>query len=48
MVFVEKSVANSPVNEKFQLLRHGFFNVDNDSTKDLLVLNEIVPLKKSY
>ncbi|MDY0276953.1 MAG: glutamine--tRNA ligase/YqeY domain fusion protein [Acholeplasma sp.] len=45
---VEKSLYNAKVNDKFQLLRHGFFNVDKDSVKDLLVLNEIVPLKKSY
>lgn len=46
--FVEKSVKDSLVNTKYQLIRHGFFNVDQDSTKDLLVLNEIVPLKRSY
>ncbi|VEU79593.1 glutamine--tRNA ligase/YqeY domain fusion protein [Haploplasma axanthum] len=46
--FVEKSIINCSINDKFQLLRHGFFNVDKETTKDLLVLNEIVSLKKSY
>lgn len=46
--FIEKSFANAPVNKKFQLLRHGFFNVDIETTKDTLVLNEIVHLKRSY
>lgn len=46
--FIEASVSDASINEKFQLLRHGFFNVDTKSTDELLVLNEIVPLKKSY
>lgn len=46
--FIEKNLRGSKVNEKFQLIRHGFFNVDLDTTDDLLVLNEIVPLKRSY
>jgi glutaminyl-tRNA synthetase len=46
--FIEKTVAYLKVNEKLQLIRHGFFNIDEDSDKDHLVLNEIVPLKKSY
>lgn len=46
--FVEKSIKDALVNEKYQLIRHGFFNVDKDSNKDLLVLNEIVPLRRSY
>lgn len=46
--YIEKIVEESHINEKFQLLRHGFFNVDLESSKNLVVLNEIVPLKKSY
>ena len=46
--FVEKSIMNANINDKFQLIRHGFFNVDIETTKELIVLNEIVPLKRSY
>jgi len=46
--FIEKAFANAPVNKKIQLLRHGFFNVDIKTTKETLVLNEIVHLKRSY
>ena len=46
--FIEASIKDADVNTKFQLLRHGFFNVDTLNTKEEMVLNEIVPLKKSY
>lgn len=46
--FVEKSIMNANINDKFQLIRHGFFNVDIETSKELIVLNEIVPLKRSY
>ena len=46
--FVEKSIKDANVNEKFQLIRHGFFNVDILNEKDKIHLNEIVPLRRSY
>lgn len=46
--FVEKSIKDANVNDKFQLIRHGFFNVDTLNEKDTLHLNEIVPLRRSY
>src|SRR5690554_472995 len=46
--FIEKTLKDEEVNTKFQLIRHGFFNIDKDSSNDLMVLNEIVPLKRSY
>ena len=46
--FIEKSEKDALVNTKYQLIRHGFFNVDIETKEDLLVLNEIVPLKRSY
>jgi|GEM_PF-323393 len=46
--FVENKIDKFNINEKFQLVRNGFFNIDQDSKEDRLILNEIVPLKKSY
>lgn len=45
---IEKAVKDAKPNTKLQLIRHGFFNVDLDTTETELVLNEIVPLKRSY
>lgn len=45
--FVEEALKDAHTEDKFQFLRHGFFSVDKDSTSDLLVVNEIVPLKSS-
>ena len=46
--FVEKSLANLESLEKLQLLRNGYFSVDTHTTSQMLVLNEVVSLKKSY
>lgn len=46
--FVESSLKDAKINDKFQLIRHGFFNVDIKSNEDDLILNEIVPLKRSF
>lgn len=46
--YIEKYFKGAKPNTKFQLLRHGFFNVDIETEDDLLVLNEIVHLKRSY
>lgn len=47
--FIEPSVKNAKGNDKYQLFRHGYFNVDpKDSTEDNLVFNRIVSLKSSF
>ena len=47
--FIEPSVKGAKAQEKYQLFRHGYFNVDSkDSTTDNLVFNRIVSLKSSF
>ncbi len=46
--FVEHALANTNPQDKYQFIRNGYFNVDDDSKKEQLVFNEIVPLKSSY
>ena len=47
--FIEPSVKDAKGNDKYQLFRHGYFNVDpKDSTKDNLVFNRIASLKSSF
>ena len=47
--FIEPSVKDAAGNDKYQLFRHGYFNVDpKDSNKDNLVFNRIVSLKSSF
>ena len=46
--FIEEALQASKPQDKFQFLRNGYFNVDQDSTQDEIILNEIVPLKSSY
>ena len=47
--FIEPSVKYAKGNDKYQLFRHGYFNVDiKDSSKDELVFNRIVSLKSSF
>ncbi len=46
--YVEEALKNAHPGEKYQFIRVGYFNVDDDSKKDHLILNEIVPLKSSY
>ncbi|SCI75860.1 Glutamine--tRNA ligase [uncultured Clostridium sp.] len=47
---VEKTaIENAKPQDKFQFVRHGFFNVDDKyTTQDKLVFNRIVPLKSSF
>ena len=46
---VEANFASVKPDEKFQLVRNGFFCMDiKDSTKDNIVLNRIVSLKSSF
>ncbi|AFS78862.1 glutamine--tRNA ligase GlnS [Gottschalkia acidurici 9a] len=47
--FIEPSMKDAKPQDKYQLLRHGYFNVDSrNSTKDKLVFNRIVSLKSSF
>lgn len=46
--FVEQSLSNVSPQDKFQFMRNGYFNADQDTQKGHLVFNEIVPLKSSY
>jgi len=46
--FVEPSLKTATVGDKFQFQRLGYFNIDNDSTKDHLVFNRTVPLRDSW
>lgn len=46
---LEPSMGNATPEDKFQLIRHGFFCVDTKyTTADKLVLNRIVPLKDTW
>ncbi|MEF9935499.1 MAG: glutamine--tRNA ligase/YqeY domain fusion protein [Clostridium sp.] len=47
--FIEPSASNVKGNDKLQLFRHGYFNVDPKlSTEDNTVFNRIVSLKSSF
>ena len=48
--FAEKTaIENAKPGDKFQFVRHGFFNIDSKyTTPDNLVFNRIVPLKSSF
>lgn len=45
---VEPSLAQASRGDRFQFLRLGYFNVDDDSTPEHLVFNRIVTLKDSW
>jgi glutaminyl-tRNA synthetase len=47
--YVEPYLKDAKPQDKFQFVRHGYFNVDPKyTTKDKLVFNRIVPLKSSF
>ncbi|WP_413999743.1 glutamine--tRNA ligase/YqeY domain fusion protein [Flavobacterium sp. W1B] len=46
--FVEPSLANVNLGDKFQFQRLGYFNVDKDSTASKLVFNKTVGLKDAW
>lgn len=48
--FAEKTaIENAKPQDKFQFVRHGFFNVDTKyTTNEKLVFNRVVPLKSSF
>lgn len=45
--FVEESLGDTNVGDKYQFLRVGYFATDKLSTKDNLIFNRITPLKSS-
>ncbi|MGJ8591472.1 MAG: glutamine--tRNA ligase/YqeY domain fusion protein [Aquaticitalea sp.] len=46
--YVEPSLKDAKVGDRFQFQRIGYFNVDNDSTSDKLVFNKTVGLRDSW
>jgi len=46
--FIEPSLTFAKIGEQFQFQRLGYFNVDKDSTVNLLVFNKTVGLKDSW
>ncbi|MCC5912439.1 MAG: glutamine--tRNA ligase/YqeY domain fusion protein [Clostridiaceae bacterium] len=47
--FVEPTMKDAKIEDKYQLFRHGYFNVDKKhATSDRLVFNRIVSLKSSF
>ena len=46
--YVEPSLLDAKVGERFQFQRLGYFNVDNDSTSKKLIFNKTVGLRDSW
>lgn len=46
--YVEPSLKEATVGDRFQFQRLGYFNVDDDSTPEKPVFNRIVPLRDSW
>jgi len=46
--YMEKSLGDANVGDKFQFLRMGYFCKDQDSTAELAVFNRVVSLKDSF
>ena len=46
--FVEPSLQNAKIGDRFQFQRLGYFNVDDDSTPENLVFNKTVGLRDSW
>ncbi|RSK41549.1 glutamine--tRNA ligase/YqeY domain fusion protein [Mangrovimonas spongiae] len=46
--FVEPSLQEAKIGERFQFQRLGYFNVDNDSTSEKLVFNKTVGLRDTW
>ncbi|MDD3831184.1 MAG: glutamine--tRNA ligase/YqeY domain fusion protein [Clostridia bacterium] len=44
----ERCLRDAQVGDRFQFMRTGYFVLDQDSDENLLVFNEIVPLKDSF
>jgi glutaminyl-tRNA synthetase len=45
---VESSLAKAQVHDHFQLLKQGYFVVDDDATPEHLILNRTCSLKDNY
>jgi len=45
---VEPTMKDKNIGDRFQFMRHGYFIIDKDSSKDNIVFNRIVSLKSSY
>ena len=46
--FVEPSLATAEIGERFQFQRLGYFNVDDDSTKEKIIFNKTVGLRDTW
>src|SRR5690606_38409627 len=46
--YVEPSLLEAKVGERFQFQRIGYFNVDNDNTSEKLIFNKTVGLKETW
>ncbi len=46
--FVEPSLLNAKIEDRFQFIRKGYFCLDKDSTKDHLIFNRTVTLKDTW
>ena len=46
--YLEPSLKNAKVGERYQFQRLGYFNVDNNSSKDKLVFNKTVGLRDTW
>ncbi len=46
--FVEPSLAEAKVGDRFQFQRLGYFNVDNDTTSNTLIFNKTVGLRDTW
>ncbi|WP_405563524.1 glutamine--tRNA ligase/YqeY domain fusion protein [Polaribacter sp. Asnod6-C07] len=46
--YLEPSLQTAEIGERFQFQRLGYFNVDNDSTKENLIFNKTVGLRDSW
>lgn len=47
--YIESSIKNAKIEDRFQFIRNGYFTLDTkNTTEENLVFNRIVPLKSSY
>lgn len=46
--YLEPSLKNATIDDRFQFQRLGYFNVDTDSTPEKLVFNRTVPLRDTW
>ena len=47
-VYLEPSLKEALPRQRFQFQRLGYFNVDDDTTKEKLVFNRTVPLRDTW